>query len=97
MLFDETLLEFFDTDISFKSIKRTTKLNTNIRHQPFNERIRPMSCDQLTLFELGFLQVCVLQNILHLNKFIPKLLDDYRILHFLIEGFICTTVIAYVV
>ena len=39
----------------------------------------------------------MLQNILNLNKFIPKLLDDYRILHFLIEGVICTTVIAYVV
>ena len=40
----------------------------------------------------------VLQNILNLNnKFIPKLLDDYRILHCLIEGVICTTAIAYFV
>ena len=37
MLFDETIIEFFDTDISFKKIKRTTKLNTNVRQQPFND------------------------------------------------------------
>ena len=38
----------------------------------------------------------MLQNILNLNKFIPKIMDDYGILHCLIEGVICTTVIAYV-
>ena len=28
----------------------------------------------------------MLQNILNSNKFIPKIMDDYRILHILIEG-----------